>query len=209
MYVCVYIYIYIYIHTYIRYNNNNNNSNNDDNNNNNNVEPGRVPQQQRLPCAAGPQDDRRGAAYILYVCMYIYIYIYIYVDMYVYMYVCMYIYIYIMCIYIYIYIYVSLSLSIYIYIYIYAQQDVPDVPGRLGDADERAPDLSEVHVRRQGIVLKHRNSLQKSLCPVVICPYLCSSETCTVTPSTSPLGARRTATRCSVPTMPPWSDPAA
>ena len=29
---------------------------------------------------------------------------------------------------------------------------------------------------RQGIVLKHRNSLQKSLCPVVTCPYLCSSE---------------------------------
>ena len=29
---------------------------------------------------------------------------------------------------------------------------------------------------RQGIVLKHRNSLQKSLCPVVICPYFCSSE---------------------------------
>ena len=29
---------------------------------------------------------------------------------------------------------------------------------------------------RQGAVLKHRNSLQKSLCPVVICPYLCSSE---------------------------------
>ena len=27
-----------------------------------------------------------------------------------------------------------------------------------------------------GIVLKHRSSLQKSLCPVVICPYLCSSE---------------------------------
>ena len=29
---------------------------------------------------------------------------------------------------------------------------------------------------RQGIVLKHGSSLQKSLCPVVICPYLCSSE---------------------------------
>ena len=30
---------------------------------------------------------------------------------------------------------------------------------------------------RQGIVLKHRNSLQKSLCPVVIiCPYSCSSD---------------------------------
>ena len=29
---------------------------------------------------------------------------------------------------------------------------------------------------RQGIVLKHRSSLQKSQCPVVICPYLCSSD---------------------------------
>ena len=29
---------------------------------------------------------------------------------------------------------------------------------------------------RQGIVLKHRISLNKSLCPVVICPYLCSSK---------------------------------
>ena len=38
---------------------------------------------------------------------------------------------------------------------------------------------SEVHtskgIWRQGIVLKHRNSLQKSLCPVVTGPYLCSS----------------------------------
>ena len=29
---------------------------------------------------------------------------------------------------------------------------------------------------RQGIVLKHRNSLQESLCPVVICPYLCRAR---------------------------------
>ena len=29
---------------------------------------------------------------------------------------------------------------------------------------------------RQGIVSKPRSSLQKSLCPVVTCPYLCSSE---------------------------------
>ena len=29
---------------------------------------------------------------------------------------------------------------------------------------------------RQGIVLKHRISLRKSLCPVVICPYFCNSE---------------------------------
>ena len=27
-------------------------------------------------------------------------------------------------------------------------------------------------IRRQGIVLRHRNSLQTNLCPVVICPYL-------------------------------------
>ena len=31
-------------------------------------------------------------------------------------------------------------------------------------------------IRPQGTVLKHRSSLQKSLCPVVICPYLCSSD---------------------------------
>ena len=30
-------------------------------------------------------------------------------------------------------------------------------------------------MRRQGVVLKHRMSSQKSLCPVVLCPYLCSS----------------------------------
>ena len=31
-------------------------------------------------------------------------------------------------------------------------------------------------IRRQGLVSKHRNSLQKKPSPVVICPYLCSSE---------------------------------
>ena len=31
-------------------------------------------------------------------------------------------------------------------------------------------------IRRQGLVLKRRNSLPTSLCPVVVCPYLCSSE---------------------------------
>ena len=28
----------------------------------------------------------------------------------------------------------------------------------------------------RGTVLKRRNSLRKSLCPVVVCPYLCSSD---------------------------------
>ena len=31
-------------------------------------------------------------------------------------------------------------------------------------------------IGRRGKVLKHRSSLQKSPCPVVICPYLCCSE---------------------------------
>ena len=31
-------------------------------------------------------------------------------------------------------------------------------------------------IRRKGIVLKHRSSLQRSLYPVVVCPYLCSSD---------------------------------
>ena len=43
-------------------------------------------------------------------------------------------------------------------------------------------------IGRQGIELKHRNSLQKSLCPVVICPYLCSSES----PTGPPNGTRKT-----------------
>ena len=32
---------------------------------------------------------------------------------------------------------------------------------------------------RQGIELKHGNSVHKSLCPIVICPYLCSSDLAT------------------------------
>ena len=43
-------------------------------------------------------------------------------------------------------------------------------------AQTRARRSSARCTRRQGIVLKHRNSLQKSLCPVVMCPYLCSSD---------------------------------
>ena len=31
-------------------------------------------------------------------------------------------------------------------------------------------------IRRQGMLLKHRNLLQRSLCPVVICADLCSSD---------------------------------
>ena len=57
----------------------------------------------------------------------------------------------ILCIYIYIYIHVYVCMCIYIYIYIY------------------------MGVRRQGLASKRRNSFKRPYCPVVICPYLCSS----------------------------------
>ena len=47
------------------------------------------------------------------------------------------------------------------------------LPRRGGDRRQKCTSKG---IWRQGIVLKHRNSLQKSICPVVICPYLCSSE---------------------------------
>ena len=49
--------------------------------------------------------------------------------------------------------YVYLSLSLYIYIYICIKG-----------------------IGRQGTVLKQRDSFRKGPCPVVICPYLCSSD---------------------------------
>ena len=66
-------------------------------------------------------------------------------------------------------------------------RDAPAAPRRPhADILGEGPDLLAAHlvpqkctsngIRRQGTVLKHRSSLQKSLCPVAICPYLCSSE---------------------------------
>ena len=39
-------------------------------------------------------------------------------------------------------------------------------------------------IGRRGVVLKQRGSLQKSPCPVVICPYLCSSDADVATSAT-------------------------
>ena len=50
------------------------------------------------------------------------------------------------------------------------------------EAAERYPEkrisqkCTSKDIRRQGIMLKHRSSLQKSLCPVVVRPFSCSSE---------------------------------
>ena len=83
----------------------------------------------------------------MYVYIYIYIYIYICIDIHLH---------------IYIYIYICTCVYIYIYIlciYMYMNQE-----------------CTGKGIWRQGVALKRRNSLLKSLCPVVICPYSCSSE---------------------------------
>ena len=65
---------------------------------------------------------------------------------------------------------------IYIYIYIYIPQTGPFT--RRPSLEVCLQKCRSEGIRRQGIVLKRRISLQKSLCPVVICPYLCSSDIC-------------------------------
>ena len=48
--------------------------------------------------------------------------------------------------------------------------------GSIINSSSSSSSSSSIYIWRQGIVLKRRNSLQRSLCPVVICPYLCSSD---------------------------------
>ena len=85
-------------------------------------------------------------------------------------------------------IYISISyiyMYIYIYIYIHTHMYGPYrlegtiLANRLCHNMEKESVIQECTskgVWRQGILLKHRSSSQKSLCPVVVCPYLCSSE---------------------------------
>ena len=138
----------------------------------------------------------------MYVCIYIYIYthihlyIYIYTHThtyrYIYVYICVNTCIYVereMCVYIYIYTHTHM----YIYIYIAAvrrapapaaaaaRAALPPPPARGAAMIQGASSLSEVHKEGHmttGHSVEHRNSLQQSLCPVVIRPYLCSSDTC-------------------------------
>ena len=50
-------------------------------------------------------------------------------------------------------------------------------PGTRSAAPKSRGAQTSKGIRRQGVVLIRRNSLQrKSLCPVVLCPFLCSSE---------------------------------
>ena len=96
--------------------------------------------------------------------LYIYIYIYIYIHTHILISYSIHTYIYV-------------NKHIYIYIYIHRTLRCPIITF---DMHMRQKCTSK-DIWRQGIVSKHRNSLQKSLCPVVICPYLCSSETRAIT----------------------------
>ena len=58
-------------------------------------------------------------------------------------------------------------------------------------------------IRRQGVVLKHRNSLQKSLCPAVIHPYLCKSEGKAPLHSAAPVARANTTVTITIGHKPP------
>ena len=125
----------------------------------------------------------------IYVYVYTYIYIYTYIHTYTYIYIYIYIYMY-MCIHIYIYIYREREIHIHMYTYTHVyihtytytrlctEAARPRVRARCEARRRRrrAPVVSSASevsktrkctskgIRRQGLVSKHRNSLQKSLC---------------------------------------------
>ena len=123
----------------------------------------------RLSCEAG---KRSCIHYIyiyiyirvrVYVYVYVYVCVYVYIYIYIYVYVCIYIYIYIHTyihtsyIYIHVYTYTCVCVYIYIYIYIYVFR-------------QPQSNISK------GIGSFARHSYVSALCPVVMCPYLCTSE---------------------------------
>ena len=125
----------------------------------------------------------------MYICIHVYVYIHIYTR-HIYIYVCIYIYIYIY-IHIYIYIYLSLSLSLYIYIYIYIYISCSVRPGLRPDDDARGErprvrlrspggprcqSYTSRGLRRQGKGSSVRSSCVSKLGPVVVGPYLCTSD---------------------------------
>ena len=126
--------------------------------------------------------------------------IYVYVYDYDYVCVCISIYhslsIYIsLSLYIYIYIYITMCIHIYIYIYIYsfpvqAWASVPNTPAVAGASPSGTQPGSGVDSARgqvcqscarkgrgrQGAGSFVRSSYASALCPVVVCPYLCTSD---------------------------------
>ena len=128
------------------------------------------------PCVLnGAQRPRQGEVpdamrvYVAYECRYfhnVYIYIYIYIDIDI----CIYIYTHIICIHIY----------MYICIYRPRQGEVPDAIRRMRLAPDAQAPANQSYVSkgiwRQDIGSFVSSSYVSTLCPVVKCPYLCTSE---------------------------------
>ena len=79
------------------------------------------------------------------------------------------------------YVHIDMYIHIYVYLVLAARDDavaLDVLPGHVDHAAVAAvlQKYTGKGTWRQGIVVKHRNSSYKGLCPVVICPYLCSSE---------------------------------
>ena len=74
------------------------------------------------------------------------------------------------------------------------EQDTQRQPPQCDNPNHRVNRLQKCTSKsrwRQGIVLKHRNSLRESICPVVICPYLCSSDESTLVTLSSAIWRQR------------------
>ena len=157
------------------------------------------------PRLRGPESERTGwhkLAYVyVYICIYTYIQrercVYIYICIYTcYMYLYTYIYIYTytytyaythMYIYIYIHTYIYIYAYIYIHIYVYAAclagwLQVPPfgcLPGSQKVVHTEASSFRATQGRAyddRAYVICVSNSYDSTLCPVVVCPYLCTSE---------------------------------
>ena len=94
--------------------------------------------------------------------------------MYVYIYIYIYIYTYVLNCFVFLYRF-SYVLTI-CYSRFYSDGGAPAGRSRRRRGCRRPQKCTSKGTGRHGIVLKHRNSLHKSLCPVVICPHVCSSE---------------------------------
>ena len=122
----------------------------------------------------------------MYICIYVYmyvcIYVYMYICIYAYMHICIYVYMYTcICVYLYVGVCVCVCVCMYvcIYIYIYIYIHTTTTAASVSDfacTIFRCQSYTSKGIWRQDIGSLERSSYVSALCPVVICPYLCTSE---------------------------------
>ena len=109
--------------------------------------------------------------------------------------------VYIMCICMYVCTYVRTYVRRYIYIYIYIHKCLSSIGSRTFRPRSDSPPLAvdarpqsyiSKGIRRQGIGSFVRNSYVSTLCPVVVCPSLCTPEEPRMTQTTTTIGHRGT-----------------